>query len=89
MDRLPTSSVRGNFADILNQVEHDRRRVVLHRYGKNIAAIVPIEDYEMLQGMELEIGEARSEPDGDQAFRSPSGSGHAKIWERLGAELGL
>jgi len=46
---LNVSDIRKNLADILNQVAYGRTRVVLGRRGREIAALVPIEDLESLR----------------------------------------
>lgn len=37
------------FSSIIDRVEIENERIILIRYGKPVAAIVPIEDYELLQ----------------------------------------
>ena len=43
---------RANLADILNRVAYGGERVVLRRRAKDVAAMVPMEDLELLQALE-------------------------------------
>ena len=52
MARLPASKVRANLADTLNRVAYRGERIVLYRHGKDLAAVVPISDYELLEKLE-------------------------------------
>jgi len=54
MVRLNTSEARHDFADVLNRVAYRGERIVLHRRGKDVAAIVTIEDLELLEKLENE-----------------------------------
>lgn len=50
--RIPTSKVRDDFAETLNQVAYGGERVVLVRHGKPVAAMIPIDDLAFLEEME-------------------------------------
>ena len=53
MVRLTATEAREHFADTLNCVSYRGERVVVYRRGgKDIAAVVPIEDLELLQKIE-------------------------------------
>ncbi|HSD50575.1 MAG TPA: type II toxin-antitoxin system prevent-host-death family antitoxin, partial [Candidatus Methylomirabilis sp.] len=49
MTRVEARKARDNFTTTLNCVAYRGDRVVLHRHGKDLAAIVPMEDLELLQ----------------------------------------
>lgn len=51
-ERVSSSKVRDEFSDMLNRVLYQGARIVLNRRGKNIAALVPIEDFEVLEALE-------------------------------------
>ena len=66
--------------DIANRVSIAGERVLVERRGKNVFAIVPVEDLELLQRLENEadlelIRERLKEP--------------SEPWEKVKAELGL
>jgi prevent-host-death family protein len=44
MMRLNVVELRQSLADILNRAEYRGERIVIHRRGKDAAAIIPIED---------------------------------------------
>lgn len=49
MTRLPASQVRTEFSDVLNRVAYRGERIVLRRRGKDVAALVPMEEFERLE----------------------------------------
>ncbi len=53
--KLSTSKARQEFADIVNRAAYGGERVVLHRHKKPVAAVIPIEDLELIERMEDEI----------------------------------
>ena len=46
------AKIRNNLADALNRVAYQGERVVLERRGKGVAAIVSIDDLELLEAIE-------------------------------------
>lgn len=78
---MNASVARENFADIVNRVEYRGERVVLRRHNRDVAAIIPIEDLELLQRMEdrMDIKDAL------KALKEPRG----KTSKQLKTELGL
>lgn len=50
--RLPASKARERLADVLNEVSVRGDRVVLERHGKDVAAVISIEDLELLELLE-------------------------------------
>ena len=60
MSSQSTAKARENFSEILNQVAYGKERVVVTRRGKELAVVIPIEDYRLLQGMEDQIDVADS-----------------------------
>jgi prevent-host-death family protein len=53
--KLTASLARQNFSDILSRAEYRGERVIVHRGKKAVAAVVPIEDLELLEKLEDEI----------------------------------
>lgn len=43
-ERLAVLQARDNFAEILHRVATAKARFIVHRYGRELAAIVPVED---------------------------------------------
>ena len=52
MTRLRASTVREEFSETLNRVAYKGERIVLERHGKDVAALVPLEDLELLEELE-------------------------------------
>jgi prevent-host-death family protein len=80
MTRVPATKARERLAEILNKVAYGDERVVLHRHGSDIAAVISMEDLKRLEELEdrydLDLmREARNEP------------GPNIPWEQLKAEL--
>ncbi|MCD6039061.1 MAG: hypothetical protein K0S27_461 [Gammaproteobacteria bacterium] len=46
---LNTVDAKEQFTDLVNRVVHSKERVILTRRGKEIAAIIPLEDLTLLQ----------------------------------------
>ena len=44
-----TVEAKEQFTDIVNRVAHNKERIILSRRGKDIAVIIPLEDYKLLQ----------------------------------------
>jgi prevent-host-death family protein len=55
MDSVNTTEARENLAEVINRVAYAKDRVRITRRGKQVAAMVPIEDLELLERMEDEI----------------------------------
>ena len=48
-NHMNTIDAKENFTDLISRVSHHKESVVLTRRGKEIVAIIPIEDYIFLQ----------------------------------------
>ncbi len=84
MTRVKASEARNDFASTLNRVAYGKTRVVLHRRGKDLAAIVPMEDFELLQELEdrLDLEAARV------ALKEADRKGTV-AWAKIKKDLGL
>ncbi len=52
MDTMSSADARNVFPDLISQANYGKKRTVITRRGKRVAAIVPIEDLERLQALE-------------------------------------
>jgi len=52
--RVRASIARDSFADTLNRVAYRGERIVLERYGKPVAALVSLDDLDLLERLEDE-----------------------------------
>lgn len=46
---MNTLEAKEQFADLVNRVAHNKERIILTRRGKEIAAIVPLEDLKSIE----------------------------------------
>jgi len=60
MTRLPSGKVRQDFSETVNRVAYGRERIILHRRGRDLAALIPVEDLALLEAVEdrLDVEEA-------------------------------
>src|SRR5947207_15814425 len=61
MSRIAVIDARKDLADVLNRAAYGKERVVLTRRGKDVAAIVPIDDLNLLEAMEDHMDVAESQ----------------------------
>ena len=84
MTSIPTVKAREQFSDIVNRAAYGKERIALTRRGKRLAAVVPIEDVELLEELEnyLDVEDAR------RALAEIKEKGTVP-WEKVKSELGL
>src|SRR3954449_12451091 len=70
--RLNVVELRKSLADILNRAEYRGERVVIHRRGKDSAAIISIEDLRLLERL-IEEAEDRIDVEAVNAALAESG----------------
>jgi prevent-host-death family protein len=78
---MSASAAREKFADVVNRVEYRGERVIVRRHNRDVAAVIPMEDLQLLQSVEdrMDIKDAL------KALKEPRG----KTSKQLKAELGL
>ena len=84
MTTLSTVKARENFSDLVNRSAYGKERVVLTRRGKGVAAVVPIEDLNLLEAIEdrldlEDIEKALADPENRRAI----------LWDKVKRDLGL
>jgi prevent-host-death family protein len=84
MTDISAAEARKNLSEILNRVAYTKERVVLTRHGNQIAAIVPLEDLNLLTQLHSII----ERQDVDDAI-SESAKGMTVSWTDLKGEMGL
>ena len=82
MAKVSTVEARDHFSDVINRAAFGKERIVLTRRGKDLVAVVPIEDIRVLEALEDRAdAEAAKEALADYAL-------HGGIpWEEVKAEL--
>jgi prevent-host-death family protein len=79
---VSTSKARIDFAETINLVAYQGERVVLDRRGKQIAAIIPIDDLAFLEELENRM-------DVEAAKRAFAESDERIPYEKVRQEIGL
>ena len=87
MMRLNVVELRQSLADVLNRAEYRGDRIVIHRRGKDAAAIISIEDLKLLERL-IEDAEDRLDQTAARAALAESSERipYAKVRERLGLD---
>ena len=86
MSRISVSEAREDLSETLNRVAYGRERVVLHRHGKDVAAVVSMEDLVLFERL-LEEYETRL--DVKEADKALAESSDRVRYELIRKELGL
>ena len=60
MSEISITAARKGLADLFEAVVRNHERIIIHRYGKDRVALVPVEDAEFLEALEdrMDIEEA-------------------------------
>ena len=82
MNRIPVRKLRSDMSDALNRVAYGGERIVIDRRGKGAAALVSVEDAELLERLEDRI-------DLDLARKALKSPGKSIPLAQLRKELGL
>jgi prevent-host-death family protein len=80
MTRVSTTQARESLSDVINRVVYQGERIILERHGKDVAAMVPVEDLQLLEELEdrMDLEEAR------KRLKEPGRIPWKEIKERLG-----
>jgi len=84
LSNISTKEARGQLSSVISRAAFAKERIILTRHGKAVAAVVPIEDLELLEKLEdqIDIEEARA------ALAEAKEKGTIS-WEKIKADLGL
>jgi prevent-host-death family protein len=80
MTRVSTTRAREALSDVINRVVYQGERIVLERHGKDVVAVVPVADLELLEQLEdrMDLEEAR------KRLKDPGRIPWKEIKKRLG-----
>lgn len=84
MSHVSAAEARKNLADLVNRVAYGKERVVLTRHGKELCALVPIEELSLLERLRTTVDEMDVD-----AVRAEAATGETVEWAKLRRELGL
>jgi prevent-host-death family protein len=84
MSNISTKEAREQLSTVISRAAFTKERVILTRHGKAVAAIVPIEDVQLLEHLEnrIDLEDARA------ALAEVKKKGTVS-WEAIKAELNL
>ncbi|HKA32068.1 MAG TPA: type II toxin-antitoxin system Phd/YefM family antitoxin [Candidatus Binatia bacterium] len=84
MAQVSTAAARKQISEVINRAAFGKERMILTRRGKEVAAVVPIEDVKVLEALEdrMDLEEARASLARAKGRRAIS-------WTKLKKELGL
>lgn len=84
MRKLKMTEAREELANIVNEVAYGHERVLLTRRGRELAAVVSVDDAQLLERLEdeLDLADARA------ALANPENADPVP-WEQVRANLGL
>jgi prevent-host-death family protein len=81
---VSVSEARSDFAELVNRAAYGGERVRVMRRGREIAAIVPIADVELLERLEDDL-----DLDAARAVMADPDNSAAIPWEQVKSSLGL
>jgi prevent-host-death family protein len=81
-DRFSASEARSRLAEIINEVAFGGHRILLHRHGKDVAAVVSAQDLALLEALEDRM-------DLEEAREALAGKGTRISWKDLRKDLEL
>jgi prevent-host-death family protein len=82
--KMSAAEARGRFAEVINRVAFGKDRVLLKRRNRPLAAVVPLEDIELLEELE-----ERADLQASRRAREEVRRKGTIPWKRLKKELGL
>lgn len=86
MARMTTRQEKESFAEKVNRVVSKRERIIVRRNGKDVAALVPMEDLVALE----ELEDRRDLEEAKKALADAKKRGEKPIpWAKAKKELGL
>ena len=80
---LEATKAKDTFGDTLNRAAYGKERIILTRRGKPIAALVPLEDLELLNELEN-----AADAEDVRLAREEATRGEGVAWENVKAEFG-
>lgn len=81
---VEATDLRSELSEVLNRVAFGKERVVVTRHGKELVALVPLEDMQLLEDLEDRIDLEKTRA----ALEEAKAQGTIP-WEKVKADLGL
>ncbi|MFB8790775.1 MAG: type II toxin-antitoxin system Phd/YefM family antitoxin [Potamolinea sp.] len=71
--RLTTDEVRDNLIDVIIRVMVEKKRIILHQAGEELAAIIPVREFELLEHFKQEMNPGLYQQDEDEYYADERG----------------
>ncbi len=84
MENITTAEARKHLAELLNRAAYGKERFVVTRHGRELVAIVPVEDLDLLRRVRQFV----SRKEVEEALRDLE-TGETVSWTALKSDLGL
>ena len=81
MNSISTADARKDFADIINRVTYGQEQIMLTRRGKEVAAIVSVEELKLLQQIEDKMDDIDAQKSLEESGSNISAE---DTWKQLG-----
>lgn len=88
METISSKEIRDNLSDILNKVAYKGQKYTLTRSGKDMAVIVSMEEWKVIEKLLQQIEDAEDIRDADEAHARYMKEGGISL-EQAKKELGL
>lgn len=85
---VKAEEARNKFSDLVNRAAYGHERIVVTRRGKDVAAVVPMEDLRLIEQLVEKIEDFIDTEEAKAALREAETEGTIP-WEKMKAELGL
>jgi len=89
MTTVSAEEARNQLSEIINRAAYGREPTIVTRRGKRVAAIVSIEDLELLEAVLDALEDEVDLPVIKERLRNFEETGEGVPWERIKAERGL
>lgn len=89
MTTVTSEEVRDGLGELINRVKYRRERMRVTRRGKPVAALVPLEDLELLEQLLGALEDAEDSALARERLARYAETGEAIPWEKIKADLGL
>lgn len=89
MTSVTSEDVRDNLGELINRVKYRRERMKVTRRGKPVAALIPVEDLELLEQILEAIEDERDLPTIKARLRRFEETGEGIPWKKIKADRGL
>ena len=86
MTRITSGKIRKDFSETVNRVAYGHERIIVRRRGKDLAAMVPVEDLMALEALE----DLQDIKDADKALAHAKAKGEKPIpWKKARKRVGV